>query len=98
MQASHQAQRERIKAELRIKFGTLIAFEDKAKLPRGSTKDVLRGRRIAQTERAIAKALDQKLHQTFPDRYSVTEADIESTTVDDKSELPGAHRLSAKAI
>lgn len=49
---------ERVKAELRIRFGTIRAFEKKHLLADGSVRDVLRGRKSKRTQAALTAALD----------------------------------------
>lgn len=53
---------ENIKAELRKKFGTLRAFERAKGLPTASTVDVLRGRAVTRTAKAIAVELGVPLN------------------------------------
>jgi lambda repressor-like predicted transcriptional regulator len=86
--------REDIKAALRKRHGTLVAFEAKRKLPKGSVKDVLRGRAVSQTEHAISDDLNMPLHRLFPRRYDAM-ASIQSTKVDDTSGKRDAHRKIA---
>lgn len=92
--ASHK---ERIKAELRIQFGTLRAFEVSEGLPHDSVRDVLRGRSSTRTETAIAKALNKPVHILFPHRHAVPQAGESSTKRDDTHLKANAHRLSAEA-
>lgn len=49
--------REDIKAELRKRYGSTLAFEQARNLPRRSVKDVLYGRKNARTLGAIAEEL-----------------------------------------
>jgi lambda repressor-like predicted transcriptional regulator len=73
--------REDIKAALRKKFGTLLAFERGAGLPKGCVKDVLRGRAVARAEAAVALALNKPLHVVFPRRYSgESSAEVDNTS------------------
>jgi len=89
---------ETIKARLRIRHGSLLAFEKAAKLKANSVKDVLRGRRSAPTERAISKELRQPLHVLFPARYRAPKVERhESTKVDNNSSSAVVHRLNARA-
>lgn len=88
--------REDIKAALRKRHGSLVAFEQKSDLPKGSVKDVLRGRAVSQTERAIASDLQKPLHQLFPRRYNATAADS-STRVDNRAPKAGAHGQIARS-
>lgn len=85
--------REQIKAALRMKFDTLLAFERAKRLPNGSVKDVLRGKASARTERAIAKALNAPLHLLFPRRYRPTK----STKVDSTPAEAVAHGQMCEA-
>lgn len=62
--------REDVKAALRKKFKTLTAFEQHLSLPVGSVKDVLRGRAVSRTEKAIADAIGIPLAEIWPARYS----------------------------
>lgn len=87
--------KEDIKAELRKRFGTLVAFEAKAGRPAGSVKDVLRGRASSETEAAIAAVLEEPLHKLFPKRYPAPGAGEQSTKVDNTSPNVASHRLSA---
>jgi len=48
---------EDIKAELRKRFGTVLAFEDAANLPRKSVSDFLRGR----SSRRVRDAIDETI-------------------------------------
>lgn len=89
--------KEDIKAELRKLHGTLLRFETKAGRPRGSVKDVLRGRASAETEAAIAAALKQPLHVLFPVRYRAPAEGESSTKVDNTPNQAPTHRLSAGA-
>jgi lambda repressor-like predicted transcriptional regulator len=89
--------KEDIKAAIRKQYGTLSAFEASKQLPCGSMKDVLRGRAVAQTEKAIADELNQPLHILFPTRYPAPVEAEPSTKVDNKHSDRDVHRLSARA-
>ncbi|MDP2258099.1 MAG: helix-turn-helix domain-containing protein [Caulobacter sp.] len=89
--------REDIKAALRKRHGTLVAFEVKRSLPRGSVKDVLRGRAVSQTERAISADLKIELHRLFPRRYDA-KASSRSAKVDNTSQKRDAQRQIAEAV
>jgi Ner family transcriptional regulator len=65
--------REDIKAALRKKFKSLTAFEQQLSLPVGSAKDVLRGRAVSRTEKAISVAIGVPLAELWPARYSRAE-------------------------
>lgn len=82
---------EEIRAQLRIKFGTLAKFEKARKLPARSVTDVLRGRAIRRTEKAIAKELGVHLH-AISRRY----ADFASANVDNSENAPRSHRLNER--
>lgn len=77
-----QMHREDIKAALRKRYGTIRQFEIDHDLSRGAVHEVLRNRRWAKVERAIARALD------------VPESQSEKT---DSKRKTGAHGLSAEA-
>lgn len=94
---SRLVHKEDVKAALRKRFGSLLAFEAEKNLPPGSAKDVLRGRAVAQTERAIAEALNKPLHVIFPARYTAPKAADPSTEVDNSGGKTETHRLSARA-
>lgn len=61
--------KEDIKAALRKKHGSVSAFEKLRGLPRGSVRDVLRGRAVSRTARAIAKELGSTTEGLFPGRF-----------------------------
>ena len=86
--------KEDIKAAIRRKHGTVLAFEQAHDLPEGSVKDVLRGRSSARTEGAIAALLKLPMHKVFPRRYGLPDS---STNRDDKPRSRDAHRLTAGA-
>lgn len=81
--------KEEVKARLRMRYGTLIAFERARSLPARSVKDVLRGRSVRRTAEAIADELGMALHDLFPHLRS-------STSGDDTAEISAPHRLNAK--
>ena len=89
--------KELIKAELRIQFGTLRAFEEVKGLAPDSVRDVLRGRSSSRTETAIAAALNKPVHRLFPHRHAVPNPGESSTNRDNTRSGGNAHRLSAKA-
>jgi lambda repressor-like predicted transcriptional regulator len=80
--------REQIKASIRMRYGTLLAFEAARALPPGSTKDVLRGRSVRRTAEAIAEFMDVPVNSLFPGRFA--EANDTSTGAD-------MHRLNKTA-
>lgn len=55
-----------IRADIRIKYGTLTEFELKHNLPPRSVSDVLYGKSRPKVARAIAKALGKDLDIIFP--------------------------------
>ena len=85
--------KEDVKAAIRKVHGTLGGFEAARSLPRGSVKDVLRGRSIARAERAIAEELRVSLHRLFPTRYAAES----STEVDSNTPDHAPHRLTREA-
>lgn len=87
--------KEQIKGVIRMRFGTLTAFEAKKGLPAGSVKDVLRGRSNARVENAIATTVKSSVQELFPRRYL---RDDSSTKVDNSAPKRPVHRLSAGAI
>jgi lambda repressor-like predicted transcriptional regulator len=86
--------KEQIKGEIRMRYGTLAAFEAAKKLPAGSVKDVLRGRSNARVENAIATFVKAPVQKLFPRRYL---RDDSSTKVDNSRPKRPAHRLTAEA-
>jgi lambda repressor-like predicted transcriptional regulator len=62
--------RETVKTELRIRYGSVAAFERLENLPARSVRDVLSGKSRARIARAVAKAIDAEPHELFPDRFS----------------------------
>ncbi len=89
--------RETLKAELRIRYGSLRAFEEKRNLTPDSVRDVLRGRASRHAEAAIAQELGKPVHEIFPQRYVAPKPGDSSTNRDDKRPKRDAHRLSAEA-
>lgn len=92
--------RQDINAALRKRYGSAQAFERDKGLPERSVRDVLRGRAVAQTERALAAELGKPLHQLFPLRYeepAASDGPDSSPYGDDNGagESP-MHRLSAE--
>jgi lambda repressor-like predicted transcriptional regulator len=86
---------ERIKAEIRIRYGSIDAFERLKKLPRHSVNDVLRGRTVRRAADAIASELGKKASEIWPGRYR--EPDSESKMSDDTMTTPRRRRLSVGA-
>lgn len=90
--------KELIKADIRIKFGSLRAFEQAKALPHDSVRDVLRGRQSARTQAAIATALGKPVLKLFPHHRAPVPKMGESSTKRDSTRLTGqAHRLSRVA-
>ena len=86
--------KEDIKAGLRKRFKSLTAFETESDLPEGTVRDILRGRRSARTEQAIAEALSIPVHRVFPARYPAPLGGESSTKRDDSTLERPVHRLS----
>lgn len=80
---------EMIKAELKIRFHTVRAFELEHALPIDSVRDVLRGRAVRRTADAIADALGKPVTTLFPGRFT--------DESDDTSRKRDAHRLNRGA-
>jgi lambda repressor-like predicted transcriptional regulator len=80
---------EHIKAELRIRFGSMANFEARRGLPPGSAGDVIRGRPVRRTAEAIAEALSLPLNTVFPGRFA--------GRADNTSANPDAHHLNQGA-
>ncbi len=59
---------EEIKARIRIKCGSLVAFERKAGLPAGSVRDALRNGR-PDVEKAIARLIGLTPEKLWPGRF-----------------------------
>lgn len=89
--------KETLKAELRIRYGSLRAFEERHELATDSVRDVLRGRASRHAEVAIAEELGRPVHELFPNRYRAPKAGDSSTNRDDSDQNQDAHRLSAEA-
>lgn len=84
--------REEIKAQLRMKYGTVEAFEQAKNLPARSVKDVLRGRAVRRTAEAISEELGIPLQAISP-RYEDESPNRDSNS----NESEPAHRLSRAA-
>ena len=87
--------REHIKATIRVRYGSLEAFEQLKKLPRHSVNDVLRGRAVRRTADAIARELDTTASELWPAKYR--DADESSDMLDDIAPKPRRRRLSKRA-
>lgn len=87
--------REDIKARLRKKYGSVLAFERAVGLPARSAHDTLRGRASANAELAIAAALKLPVHKLFPRHRTARRRLISSASADNMSAEPSVHRLSS---
>jgi len=81
---------ELVKAELRIRFGTVRAFEIAFGLATNSVRDVLRGRSARKTAQAISDSLQIPVTSLFPRRF----ADVDEDTARKRD----AHRLNERAV
>ncbi len=89
---------EEIKAQLRIKFGSLTAFERRRRLPDGSVRDCLRNGR-PEVEKVIAKELGYTPERLWPGRFVRRGRNLRSTIVDSDSMSPrAAARQNAGAV
>ncbi|WP_439471301.1 helix-turn-helix domain-containing protein [Brevundimonas sp.] len=88
--------KETLKAEIRIRYGSLRAFEKAKSLAPDSMRDVLRGRASRHAEAALAAELDRPVHELFPDRYRAPASGDSSTNRDNTRREPTAHRLSER--
>ncbi len=61
--------KEDIKAAIRKRYGSVVEFERAHNLPVNSVRDVLRGRAVTNTARAIARELGMTTEQLFPGRF-----------------------------
>jgi lambda repressor-like predicted transcriptional regulator len=82
--------KEDIKSEIRKRHGSMAAFESARGLPRQSTRDVLRGRAIANTAHAIAVELDTTVETLFPGRFK-------SHIRDNSAKASATHRQNVEA-
>jgi lambda repressor-like predicted transcriptional regulator len=79
-----------LKAEIRIRYGSMRAFEKAKQLAPDSMRDVLRGRPSRHAE------LGQPVHELFPERYRAPAAGDSSTKRDNTSQDRDTHRLSER--
>lgn len=93
----HAVHKETMKAQIRIRHGSLRAFELKHELAADSVRDVLRGRASRHAEIAIAEELGRPVHELFPHRYRAPKPGDSSTIRDNTQRVRDAHRLS-KAV
>jgi lambda repressor-like predicted transcriptional regulator len=84
---------ETIKASIRIKYGSVRAFERAMALPAYSVRDVLRGRAVKATAVAISGAVDKTLEQLFPGRFD----DAPLPKRDSTSQKRDSHRQNVEA-
>ncbi len=89
-----QLHREHIKAAIRVKYGSLEAFERAKSLPHHSVTEVLRGRSIRRAAEAIAQELRIEVSTLWPGRLG--KAADESNMLDGSTTQQTRHRLSAK--
>ena len=88
---------EEIKAKIRMKCGSLSAFERREKLPAGSVRDALRKPR-PEVEKAIAKLIGFRPEQLWPGRFIRRGRQLRSTIVDAaNTSLQGLARQKAGA-
>jgi len=85
--------REDVKAALRKRHGSVRAFEMKRGLPLDSVSDVLRGRTVAQTIKAVAE--DLKIDPSAIRNIGKNGAP-QSDESDNSAEQRGRHRLNAR--
>lgn len=85
--------KEDIKAAIRKRYGSLIAFEAVKGLPAGSVVDVLRGRSVAQARFAIADELGIAPKKLFQFKRSPRGS---SASRDISKVGPPTHRLNKK--
>ena len=87
--------RQDIRAHLGKRYGSMADFERAKGLPSRSVRDVLRGRAVAQAERALSDELGKPLHVLFPLRYEEPEGDETSPNGDNTRSSSSEHRLIA---
>ncbi len=80
-----------IKAELRIRYGSVNNFERVKGLPLHSCKDVLMGKSRPQIAEVIAAELGKPLHDLFPRRW------VKSPNSDDSIAIRFSHHPNASA-
>jgi lambda repressor-like predicted transcriptional regulator len=88
--------KENLKADLRIRYGSLRRFEEAKNLTPDSVRDVLRGRASRHAEAAIAEELGLPVHEIFPKRYRAPKAGESSAIRDCSVQKRETHRLSAE--
>lgn len=70
---------EDIKAAIRKIHGTVVEFERARALPHRSVRDVLRGKAVHRTAKAIAVELGEPVERLFPGRYRASHNGDNST-------------------
>lgn len=88
---AHNPHPEMIRAELRIRYGSINQFERTKGLPLHSCKDVLTGKSRPAIAQAISDELAIPLHDLFPLRW------VKSPNSDDSIPIRFSHRLKAEA-
>jgi len=78
--------REVIKAAIRIRFGSLSAFENAHGLPMSSVKDLLRGRTSRRTAEVVAGFMGKPVKTLFP-WVSSTKADCVAEKPDAQQQI-----------
>lgn len=86
---------EEVKAQLRMRFGTLAAFEKARGLATRSVSVLLQGKAIMPTAEAIADELDVPVHRVTEHYHSLYYK--LSTAPRHRRDQPKAHRLSGRA-
>ena len=90
---------ERIKAELRARFGHITALSEQWGYHRSAISRTLSVRGYSPNlERLIAEALEQPLHVVWPDRWNANGTPVPLRPTPDLSALPAnPHRQKEKA-
>lgn len=69
-----------IKAELKKRYGSVLAFERARGLPFESVRDVLRGRRSRRVAEVIADELGLDMQEQFPEQLQSRKRDHSTET------------------
>jgi Ner family transcriptional regulator len=88
---------EEIKARLRMKYGSMSAFEITRGLPKDSVRDALKNGR-PRIERAIAEALGLTPEFIWPHRFVRGERRLHSSLATGNTRARGESRLKAGAV
>ena len=97
VQPSGPLHAEEIKARIRMKCGSLTAFERRERLPAGSVRDALRNGR-PEVEKAIAKLIGFRPEQLWPARFIRRGRSLRSTIVETaNTSLPVGTRQNGEA-